>query len=314
MSQVVIQPSFGNPDAWRHWEDTLDKEVEYRVGTHAQALTPPDRAALDRLHPTGAARFWGATRNHDTRMQRLRQGDVVLFTGKKLVRAVGEVGYSFRNATFANTLWAAHAERGSYHNVYSLLSFQTTRIPYEEIWELPGFNTNDNFMGLRFVDEHKGATLMDALQIRTATAESVAAIQELAVEAALASGSSVIDVEAVNVSDTSYLTTGAKVLVHRAEALLVARYRSSRTGVNVDRIRTPVGVTDLYISGPGQVEIIEAKRSADHSFVRQALGQVLDYVLHSPEPVTRLTALFPARPSDEDLNLLHCYGIDCVLE
>jgi len=245
-------------------------------------------------------------------MQHLRQGDVVLFTGKKLVRAIGEVGHSFRNAAFADTLWAAHAERGSYHNVYSLLAFETTDIPYEEIWELPGFNPGDNFMGLRFVDEDKGATLMDGLNIETLTAGLAAARQELAVETALAQGTHVIDVEAVNVSQTSYTTLSSMVLVHRAEALLVAKYRASLTDVNVGRIRTPVGVTDLYISESDEVEIVEAKRDAGHHFVRQALGQLLDYVLHSPEAVTRLTALFPARPSDGDVELLHCYGIDCV--
>ena len=59
MPQVVIQPSFGNPDAWRHWEATLDREVAYSSGAHASALTPEERTALDVLHPTGAARFWG---------------------------------------------------------------------------------------------------------------------------------------------------------------------------------------------------------------------------------------------------------------
>jgi hypothetical protein len=104
MTQVVIQPSYGNPDAWRHWQDTLDQEVVYSVGTRAQALATEQRAALDGLHPAGAARFWGATGNHDNRMATLRTGDVILFTGKKQVRAIGEVGYSFRNAAFADTL------------------------------------------------------------------------------------------------------------------------------------------------------------------------------------------------------------------
>ncbi len=39
MTQFVIQPSYGNRDAWRHWEDTLDKEVPYREGDHAAALS-----------------------------------------------------------------------------------------------------------------------------------------------------------------------------------------------------------------------------------------------------------------------------------
>jgi hypothetical protein len=39
--------------------------------------------------------------------------------------------------------------------------------------------------------------------------------------------------------------------------------------------------------------IVEAKSSAQHSYVRQALSQLLDYMRFSPQPVARLAALFP---------------------
>ncbi len=82
MPRVVIQPSYGNPNAWRHWADTLEQEVEYESTGYADALSGTERAALDRLHPAGRARFWGATANHDSRMASLVKGDVVLFTGQ----------------------------------------------------------------------------------------------------------------------------------------------------------------------------------------------------------------------------------------
>jgi len=46
--------------------------------------------------------------------------------------------------------------------------------------------------------------------------------------------------------------------------------------------------------------------------VRQALAQLLDYRRFSPKPVARLSALFPERPPDPSIELLHDYGIDCV--
>ncbi|GAA3077387.1 hypothetical protein [Streptosporangium carneum] len=88
-------------------------------------------------------------------------------------------------------------------------------------------------------------------------------------------------------------------------------YQATLSGTAA-RIRTPAGITDLYVVTPDDVEIVEAKRSAEHAFVRQALGQLLDYAPHSPQPVTRLTGLFPTRPADADVRLLHRYGIDCV--
>jgi hypothetical protein len=312
MTRVVIQPSFGNPDAWRHWADTLDKEVPFADSSYASALAGSDLSALVEMHPAGRARFWGATGNHDDRMAALQTGDIVLFTGKKLVRAIGEVGYSFRSPGFADRLWDPHAERGSYRNVYSLRSFQPTVIPYEEVWALPGFNAGDNFMGLRFVDSEKSTTLIEGLGIRTATSiEAEIALDERVARSIAAAA--LIPVEAVNVEHTSYERSGGTTLVHRAEALLVRAYRATLgEELEVARVRTPSGITDLYVKGAGHVEIVEAKRSADHGHVRDAVGQLLDYVVHSPEPVTRLAALLPERPTSEDVALLHRYGIDCV--
>jgi hypothetical protein len=314
MTKVIIQPSYGNKDAWQHWKDTLDQKVSFTEAKRSVVLTTEQSTVLGAMHPAGTARFWGATDNHDARMATLQTGDVVLFTGKKIVRAVGEVGCSFRNPAFADTLWDPHIDRGSYNNVYSLIAFQPVAILYEEIWDLPGFNPGDNFMGLRFLDQSKSDTILDGLAIDTLTARLQQSAQESSTTAALSDASTqIIDVEAVNTTHTSYERAAGTTLVHRAEALLVKRYRAALTsGENCRRIRTPAGITDLYITGPGGPEIIEAKRGSDHNFVRQALGQLLDYVVHSPEPVSRLSALFPAAPSSEDIALLNRYGIDCI--
>jgi hypothetical protein len=313
MPQVVIQPSYGNPDAWRHWADTLDQEVDFTTPERRAALNAIDRADLERLHPTGAARFWGATGNHDANMAKLATGDVILFTGKKLVRAVGEVGHSFRNALFADTLWNPHEDRGSYRNVYSLLSFQPTEIPYEEIWELPGFNTGDNFMGLRFVNEEKGAALIEGLRIETITSASDTDRSEDQVTAILG-GLQTIPLEAVNTASTTYDQVAGTILVHRAESLLVHSFRRTLDpALQVCRTRTSAGITDLYIVDRGGAEIVEAKRGASREFVRQALAQLLDYAAaHHSDPLARLTALFPTRPAATSVELLHRYGCDCV--
>jgi len=38
----------------------------------------------------------------------------------------------------------------------------------------------------------------------------------------------------------------------------------------------------------------------------------LDYASHRPDPVARLTALFPTEPTESGVELLHRYGCDCV--
>ncbi len=313
MTQVVIQPSYGNPAARRHWADTLDQECAFARGPLRPRLTDAQYAALLRQHPLGRARFWGATGNHDRRMETLALGDVVLFTGTKLVRAVGEVGVSFRNSNFADELWEPDKEKGSWRNVYSLLTFERTDIPYQEIWALDGFNEGDNFMGLRFLDEDKADAVLAGLRITTSAELAARTRAEQALAATLDPTGRLVAPEAVNVGTTGYDTTTRHVLVNRAEALLVDSYRRSLPPhLAARRLRTPVGVSDLHITGPDLVEIVEAKAGSGHGYVRQALGQLLDYAVHAPTPPTRLTALFPDRPTTPDIGLLNRYGIDCV--
>lgn len=72
------------------------------------------------------------------------------------------------------------------------------------------------------------------------------------------------------------------------------------------------GPTDLYIEYNGTFDLIEAKSSASHAYVRQALGQLLDYAYATKVPVTTLACLLPSRPANADVELLNAYGIDCI--
>jgi hypothetical protein len=167
-------------------------------------------------------------------------------------------------------------------------------------------------MGLRFVDETKDATLIEGLRIDTATSAFQAGRGEDRVTAALA-GSHIIAAEAIHTSSTSYERAAGTTLVHRAEALLVEAYRATLdSSLQTCRTRTAGGITDLCIVDHDLVEIVEAKRDASRGFVREALAQLLDYATHSPDPVGRLTALFPTQPTTVGVELLHRYGCDCV--
>lgn len=114
MANVLIAPSFGGRQSQQHWADTLDQEVDFVRQAQSEALSAAQREALSTMHPTGKARFWGATGTHDSKFDRVHPFDVVLLTGQGHIRAIGEVGVSFRNADFANTMWEPDPERGSW--------------------------------------------------------------------------------------------------------------------------------------------------------------------------------------------------------
>ncbi len=166
-------------------------------------------------------------------------------------------------------------------------------------------------MGLRFLDAEKAATVVDGLRIETVTAAAGDDERERHLAVALATGA-VIPPEAANITQTSYERPGGIALVRRTEALLVTAYRATLGNADVGRIRTPSGVTDLWVRSSLGTEIVEAKRNADHDLIRHALGQLLDYVRHAPEPVDRLSVLVPKRPSSADVHLLHQYGVDVL--
>lgn len=167
-------------------------------------------------------------------------------------------------------------------------------------------------MGLRILSEENGANVLAGSNIATSTGAAEVARSEQQLAQSLGAGQ-VVAVEATNVSSLVYGRSARTVLVNRAEALLVKAYRQTlTTAVEVGRVRTPFGICDLYVRDGTEVEIIEAKSGSAHAYVRDALGQLLDYVVHSPSPVDRLAGLFPARPGDGDIALLHRYGIDCL--
>jgi hypothetical protein len=135
--------------------------------------------------------------------------------------------------------------------------------------------------------------------------------QALALLHALAAGSfALIDAETSHVTSTEYERKAATVTIRRGEAQLVARYRQTLPDDDGKRLRLPVGYTDLY--RVRQADLIEAKVSAGHQYVRQALGQLLDYAAFCTHPLKQLTALFPRPPEPSDILLLHTYGIDCL--
>jgi hypothetical protein len=126
---------------------------------------------------------------------------------------------------------------------------------------------------------------------------------------ALAGDSTVVDAEASHADSTQYERQARTVIVRRGESQLVARYRRTLSDP-AKRLRLSVGWTDLY--RPKEGDLIEAKVSAKHRYVREALGQLLDYAADCTLPVNRLTALFPDPPARSDIQLLHTYGIDCL--
>ena len=275
-------------------------------------LSANELEMLLKLHPEGTARFWGATptRRHDAEIGRLASRDPILFTGLSRVQAVGKVGVKLRNQALADELWPPDPD--SWSNVYSVLDFhQVHDLLYSDVRVLMG-KPRYPFRGMAVIEGDQAVVLISGLGLN-GDAHSHAEEDRQAEEAlarALARDSAVVDAEASNTEDSHYERQPGTVIIRRVEARLVDRYLQTLPGEQAKRLRVAVGWTDLYLVDEG--DLIEAKRSPTHRYVRQALGQLLDYAAYCTQPLSRLTALFPEVPKSSDVRLLHVYGIDCL--
>jgi hypothetical protein len=310
---VLIAPCYGNAASRARFADTLEREVAFTDPPLRDRLSASELGMLLKLHPGGAARFWGALARHDSKIDRLASGDPILFTGLNRVQATGKVGCKLRNQALADALWTPDPDTGSWSNVYSVLDFRRVDdIKYSDIQGLAGYSPRDRFQETRVTSADQAEALISGLGL-DGEIDDQEEEQQRDAEAllrALATDSAVVDAEASHVGSTEYERKAGKVTVWRGEAQLVARYRETLPETQAKRLRLAVGYTDLYREEDG--DLIEAKVSARHRYVREALGQLLDYAAHCPLPVNRLTALFPQVPASSDIRLLHAFGIDCL--
>ncbi len=280
--------------------------MHFSDARYAGHLSADQLRLLHTLHPDGTARFWGATPGHDAKMARVITGDVVLFTGKNRVRAVGEVGALFRNRAFADALWPPGPGGKSWHTVYSLREFQLTDMPYEELNALLSYKADFKYPGQLVLSGERARAGIDGLLITTRTSlEKAGAATPVATVRSM-------PVEQQHTHSVAVRLGERQMLFQRREAALVTAYRATLANAQAERFSSPAGICDLYVNGPMGHEIIEAKSRVEHNWIRAALAQLLDYARHAPHPVMRLSALLPDRPAQEGLNLLHHYGVDSI--
>lgn len=247
---VLIQPSLGNSQSRKNFDNTLKAEVEFTAGALRAALTDGEFAALSALHPSGKARFWATTHIHDKKMDEISSGDVVLFTGKNHVQAVGEVCVSFRNAEAGIAMWPPDKKNGAFQNIYSLLNFVPTQLPYEDLRKLtnrPGSTGGDNFMGARLLKDDAARRVIDGLLINTTTAYKEVLQQQHGQWIA----GTVVGDEAHNAESARPSSPHPGFVAERTESALVVDFKEflTETGDSREqgRLKSVVGFSDLYL-------------------------------------------------------------------
>lgn len=316
MTTVLVHPSRGAKDGRINLQRTLEKTVDINDHALAALLTPIERTELLTRHPNGQVRFWGTYEANRKKIERVREGDLVVFTGQGAAWAIGVVGYRFENDAFAKTLWVEHPEKGAYSHVYSLTFFEQVTIPYPVVNAPLGNSPANHFQAMAVYEGERADRLVDALRTELPTLfgflydgedESLATALERDPQVDL------LEIEKLGVAQTTYMVEPAERTVRRGENALVQAYAATLDpGATYGRERTPAGVTDLQIELGGTHELIEAKSSTGLAAVRQVLAQILHYAPSLKNRPSRVAGLFPTRPADAHVSLLNQYGIDVI--
>lgn len=305
-TRLLVSPAFGSAESRRHWKDTLDQLVPFAEPKYAEKLTDEQLGGLKEFHPDGQARFWGATAGHDGKMAEVSAGDVVLFTGKNHVRAIGEIGAIFQNSDFADVMWPPKQGGESWHTVYSLREFVPAEIPYATLSALLDYKSNFQYPGQLVLSGEQARAGIDGLLITTRTA-----LEDAGVVTPPGTVSE-LPVERQHTRSTIVERTAQQVLFNRDESALVIEFCGTLTDTTAKRFASAAGICDIFLDGPEGRELIEAKSRVGRSYVREALAQLLDYARYAPGVVDRLTALFPQALDPKERHLLHHYGIDII--
>lgn len=313
MTLALLAPCYGNRETRERFHNTIEGLIDFTDSNYRHLLEPADFDRLKSLHPSGKAHFWGAISRHDKPMERLRDGGVVFFVGQKKIKATGEIGYLFRNKELADLMWQQHANSDSFVNIYSVFNVQITNYPITDLWSIEGFTHGDYVYGQRVVDHEKTARLMQAFRLNASTTEAELDAKLNATAELIGSSSRIVPVERTHVDVVWREIATSKYAHERVEAQLVAQFRAFHPHLDMTSFVTASGKrADLYYKTASEVVVVEAKSLATHAKVREAVAQLLDYAVSSPEPVTRLMSLFPERPDVEGVQFMQRLGIDCV--
>lgn len=165
MKAVLIQPS-GGKVAKEHYETSIRRKV--RFSEHLNALTSKELESLNSNFADGQAAMWGLVGGDNginiSRWDSINPGDIVLFSGKKKMFAMGTIVTKFQNAQLAKRLWGKDSKGQTWEYMYTLSDVRDTDISYTDFNKAIGDNPRNNHMGFRILKADKSERFIAYLE------------------------------------------------------------------------------------------------------------------------------------------------------
>ncbi|MEI4463771.1 HNH endonuclease [Exiguobacterium indicum] len=163
MSTVFLQPAGRGKDSVEHYHDTIVGSID--ISTIKPYLTVEQYQEIQEISPKGSVSIWGVTLGKENRTkakwEKMRDGDLVLFSSKNQINSYGFVTYTIQNAELAEHLWGKDDFGQTWECIYFLdesrkfgmeMSSFNAIVDYGENFFIRGFTAMHPKNGEKFLE------------------------------------------------------------------------------------------------------------------------------------------------------------------
>ena len=163
---VILQPC-GNKDARAHYNDTVLFPVPHH--TVSNLLNEQDNETLKNIYPDGMLKIWGVTPINQRKWEKVKAGDITLFSKSKAIFASAVATHKIHNKSLAEKLWGLDAKGNAWEYIYFIAEIQAQKIPYIELNRVIPYKDNFVIQGFMVLDEIKSQNVADKFDLESQT-------------------------------------------------------------------------------------------------------------------------------------------------
>jgi hypothetical protein len=160
MGRFALQPaSLATKSVAEHYSNTIITSVVFE--DHKDLLDSEVLQELNRLFPSGSARFWGVVpgRQNSAKYATLGAGDGVALYGQGKLYAAGRIAVLFRNRQLAERLWEVDSEGRTWELMYAMTDFHDVEVPVTLVQQVMGWKSTAVVQGFTVADEKQAEDL-----------------------------------------------------------------------------------------------------------------------------------------------------------
>ena len=166
MSNLILQPT-SNKLAAEHFVSTIENYVH--ISEFEPYVTETFFQTLKEFYPDGHVRVWGVISGKNNcnqkKWEKVKKGDIVLFSKKGGVFALGVITATLHNSRLAKYLWQKDGEEQAWECMYFVKNIKKTDMPYEKVNPLLGYKSNFVIQGFTVLDEEKSKAIVEMLRL-----------------------------------------------------------------------------------------------------------------------------------------------------